>query len=72
MKDLMSYVPKKNKSKVLEIYKDSDGIWLHLSRPWINLDTDCPTIHEYTIKDTMQELNNCKKLSEEEYTSQFN
>jgi len=66
-----SYIPKKFLQMVEDSYRDSDGVWIDLKKPYVNNSTDCPTIHEWNVRDAIRELSNCKKLSEKEFEEQF-
>lgn len=39
-------------------YEDSDGIWVYLKYPYYNTYLEIATIHEDTIKDCLEQLNN--------------
>ena len=43
--------------RVYEIYKDSDGWWIHLEDGFICETLECGTIHEATLKDLFRQLN---------------
>jgi len=48
----------RNDPRVSQVFNDGiDGIWVHLKEEFINNRLECGTIHEYTIAECCQQLN---------------
>lgn len=47
----------RNDPRVSMVFVDCDGIWVHLKDGFINNRLECGTIHEHTIADCCQQLN---------------
>jgi len=48
----------RNDKRVSQVFNEGvDGIWVHLKDGFINSRLECGTIHEYTIADCCQQLN---------------
>jgi hypothetical protein len=48
----------RNDKRVSQVFDEGvDGIWVHLKDGFINNRLECGTIHEYTIADCCQQLN---------------
>ena len=48
----------RNDKRVSQVFDEGvDGIWVHLKDGFINQRLECGTIHEYTIADCCQQLN---------------
>lgn len=48
----------RNDKRVSQVFDEGvDGIWVHLKDGFTNQRLECGTIHEYTIADCCQQLN---------------
>ncbi len=59
-------IGKKYESAISEVFKDSDGYWIYLNYGYISTETQCGTIHEYTLADLRKQLKTIRKIEDKD------
>lgn len=64
MKDakLLEYIPKRKRTWVKEIYRDSDGIWCYLKEGYIDTDMGTTVVHAETIRQLIMDFKNVEEV----------
>ena len=57
-------IGKKYESAISEVFKDSDGYWIYLNYGYISTETQCGTIHEYTLAGLVKQLRTIRKIED--------